>query len=66
MLHAIAAAIGMVRSTPSLAQEESHMATNVNAGLAEIEVLHTTGQHHKVADLWAERPVVLALIRHFG
>jgi hypothetical protein len=42
------------------------MATNVNAGLAEIEVLHTTGQHHKVADLWAERPVVLALIRHFG
>lgn len=48
------------------AQEEVQMATNVNAGLAEIEVLDTAGQPRKVAEFWAERPVVLALIRHFG
>lgn len=35
-------------------------------GLAEIEVLDTTGQPRKVVELWAEQPVVLALIRHFG
>ncbi len=42
------------------------MATNVNAGLAEIEVLDADGQAQRLDALWAEQPVVLALIRHFG
>ena len=58
--------LGRVRPAPSLAQKESYMATDMNTGLAETEVLDTTGQPRNVVDLWAEQPVVLALIRHFG
>lgn len=56
----------MVRPALSLAQKESYMATDMNTGMAEIEVLDAAGQPRKVVDLWAEQPVVLALIRHFG
>ena len=34
--------------------------------VAEIEVLDVNGQPQRLGALWAERPVVLALIRHFG
>lgn len=31
-----------------------------------LDVLDSAGQPCKLAELWDERPVVLALIRHFG
>ena len=35
-------------------------------GLDDLHVLDPEGVTHPVTSLWAERPVVLALIRHFG
>jgi hypothetical protein len=34
--------------------------------LAEAEILALDGTPTKVATLWAERPVVLVFLRHFG
>lgn len=34
--------------------------------LAEATVLDADGASHRLGDLWARRPVVLVLIRHFG
>lgn len=34
--------------------------------LAEIEVLDTEGKSVRLGDLWGERPIILAMIRHFG
>lgn len=35
-------------------------------GLDGLQVLDPDGAPHPVTSLWEERPVVLALIRHFG
>lgn len=35
-------------------------------GLGDIELLARDGRAVIVRTLWAERPIVLALIRHFG
>ncbi len=38
----------------------------MSIALADAEVLSTDGTPTKVATLWAERPVVLVFLRHFG
>ncbi len=43
------------------------MADNEVAGeLGDVELLDRDGRAVLVRTLWAERPIVLALIRHFG
>lgn len=43
------------------------MANNEAAGeLGDVELLDREGRAVVVRALWAERPIVLALIRHFG
>lgn len=43
------------------------MADNEATGaLGAVDVLDRHGQSVTVRTLWAERPIVLALIRHFG
>ena len=42
---------------------------NVNtdtAALADIKVTTADGEPLRLGDLWAERPVVLTFLRHFG
>lgn len=34
--------------------------------LAEVEVLTPSGESARLGDCWAKRPVLLALIRHYG
>ena len=34
--------------------------------LEMVQVLDTEGRPVRLADLWAERPLVLAYVRHFG
>jgi hypothetical protein len=34
--------------------------------LAAIELRDSTGAPRRLGDLWAERPVVLVFLRHFG
>jgi hypothetical protein len=34
--------------------------------LAEVELEDSTGAHRRLGDFWAERPVVLVFLRHFG
>jgi len=34
--------------------------------LSAIEIRDEHGQPHRVGALWAERPVVLLFVRHFG
>ena len=34
--------------------------------LAALEILDEEGRSRRVADLWAQRPVVLLFVRHFG
>jgi hypothetical protein len=34
--------------------------------LADVQVLLPDGSAARLGDAWAERPVVLAMIRHFG
>ena len=41
-------------------------AHDVPAELAEIEVMDESGGKVKLGSLWAERPVVLTFVRHFG
>ena len=36
------------------------------AKLAEVSVLDTEGKSVRLGDLWKGRPIVLAMIRHFG
>lgn len=36
------------------------------AALAEVELLDATGAPRRLGDAWAERPVVLVFLRHFG
>ena len=36
------------------------------AGLGAIEVLSLTSETVRLGTLWAEKPIVLVLIRHFG
>jgi hypothetical protein len=36
------------------------------AALGQVAVLDETGARVRLGDLWAGRPVVLALVRHFG
>jgi hypothetical protein len=38
----------------------------VPAALAECEVTDETGAKIRLDSLWAERPIVLAWVRHFG
>lgn len=57
---------GVIRLMLPPPRQEGRMATNVNVSLAEIEVLDAAGEPHRLGALWAERPVLLALIRHFG
>ena len=38
----------------------------VSDELANAVVLDANGDTHRLAELWERRPVVLALIRHFG
>lgn len=34
--------------------------------LAQLAVRTTSGEPRRLGELWAERPVVLAFVRHFG
>jgi hypothetical protein len=36
------------------------------ARLADLELPDATGQSHRLGDFWAERPVILVFLRHFG
>ena len=36
------------------------------SALAQLPVLDARGEPTRLGTVWAERPVVLALIRHFG
>jgi len=38
----------------------------VSTKTGQLEVLDLDGGKHELAQLWAERPVVLAFVRHFG
>lgn len=38
----------------------------VSHGLSNARVLDANGGEHRLSELWESRPVVLALIRHFG
>jgi hypothetical protein len=40
--------------------------TEVSHALSECTVLDEHGQPHRLGDLWRERSVVLAFVRHFG
>ena len=34
--------------------------------LADVTLADATGTEHRLGNLWAERPVVLVFLRHFG
>jgi hypothetical protein len=34
--------------------------------LSDVQVLTPTGESVRLGDFWSERPVLLAMIRHFG
>jgi len=34
--------------------------------LDRLELTGADGQAHRLGDLWAERPVILVFLRHFG
>jgi hypothetical protein len=34
--------------------------------LADLELLDSTGTPRRLGDFWAERPVILVFLRHFG
>jgi len=34
--------------------------------LGAVSLADTEGQSHRLGELWAERPVVLVFLRHFG
>ena len=36
------------------------------AALAALSLPDHTGTHHRLGDEWADRPVVLVFLRHFG
>jgi len=36
------------------------------AALGDIELTDSTGTARRLGDFWAERPVVLVFLRHFG
>jgi hypothetical protein len=40
--------------------------TNLDERLGDLPVLTTTGEELTLRSMWAERPAVLVLIRHFG
>ncbi len=42
------------------------MAGKVPAALAAAKAVDETGAERSLAALWAERPVVLVFVRHFG
>jgi hypothetical protein len=42
------------------------MDERLSGALAAIEVLDRFGTPVRLCSLWAEQPVVLALVRHFG
>ena len=45
---------------------ESEGPMNVAQRLSDIDVLDLQGQPVRMGSLWADRPVVLVFIRHFG
>ena len=42
------------------------MSVSVQPELADLEVLDGAGDGVRLGTLWADRPVVLALVRHWG
>ncbi len=36
------------------------------AALSDVRLNDSTGVAHRLGDLWADRPVVLVFLRHFG
>jgi hypothetical protein len=34
--------------------------------LADVELTAADGASHRLGDFWAERPVILVFLRHFG
>jgi hypothetical protein len=34
--------------------------------LARVELVGADGDHYRLGDFWADRPVVLVFLRHFG
>lgn len=42
------------------------VASDVVARLADAAVLDPDGKDLRLGSFWAERPVILAMIRHFG
>lgn len=42
------------------------MSNSTVDALAGVEVLDPSGAPMRLGDLWARRPVLLAMIRHFG
>jgi hypothetical protein len=40
--------------------------SDTTAALAGVEVLDSAGRPVRLGDFWAETPVVLVLVRHFG
>ena len=44
----------------------SHSVDHIVARLAAVEVLNPQNNAVRLGSLWADQPVVLALVRHFG
>ena len=38
----------------------------ISADAARARIRDLAGEEHELQELWAERPVVLAFVRHFG
>jgi hypothetical protein len=36
------------------------------AALADLELPDASGTTHRLGDLWADKPIVLVFLRHFG
>jgi len=34
--------------------------------LAQVELVGADGDRHRLGDFWADRPVILIFLRHFG
>ena len=48
-------------------RQNGAMTTNVDVeGLADVELEDSTGASRRLGAYWAQRPVVLVFLRHFG
>jgi hypothetical protein len=42
------------------------MSDRIAPEMAAVEVVDTDGNTHRLGEYWADRPVVLLFVRHFG